>query len=127
MLQGIILLGLSLVVTVQQNPSELFYQSIRNNNMARLRALVDKHGAVTKDSRGQTPLMLTAAFGSFEATKLLIDAGADLKAASPTGLTALHLCVDDIRKVRLLIGCDGPEPCGAGTESRSRPAAGELA
>ena len=47
--------------------------------------------------------MLAAAFGSYDATKLLIDGGADVKAVSASRLTALHLCAGDIKKVRLLL------------------------
>jgi ankyrin repeat protein len=49
--------------------------------------------------------MIAAAFGSFEATQLLVEAGADVKAVSSSGLTALHLAAGagDIRKVRVLV------------------------
>jgi ankyrin repeat protein len=97
------LLVLSLAVTLQQDPGERFYQSIRNNDLVTLRSLIRDYGVDTKDSRGQTPLMLAAAFGSFDATKLLVDSGADAKAVSASRLTALHLSAGDLRKVRLLV------------------------
>jgi ankyrin repeat protein len=97
------LLILSVAVTFAENTGERFYQSIRNNDLATLRTLIKEHGAVTADSRGQTPLMIAAAFGSYDAMKLLIDGGADVKAMSASGLTALHLCAGDIKKVRLLL------------------------
>src|SRR2546428_5871605 len=109
-----IFLLISFIFPFQQNAAERFYQSIRNNDLATLRLLIGERGTATTDSRGQTPLMLAAAFGSLEATKLLIDAGADVKAVSASGTTALHLCAGDIRKVRLLV------EHGAGINVRSQ-------
>jgi ankyrin repeat protein len=91
------------MVVFAQSPGERFYQSIRNNDLAALQTLVREQSVNAADSRGQTPLMNAAAFGSYEAMKMLIDAGADVKAASASGLTALHLSAGDIRKVRLLL------------------------
>jgi ankyrin repeat protein len=86
-----------------QTVSERFYQSVRNDDLATLRSLVKDYGANLKDSRGQTPLMFAAAFGSLEAMNLLISSGADVKAESEFGVTALHWCTGDVRKVRLLL------------------------
>jgi ankyrin repeat protein len=86
-----------------QNLSDRFYQSIRNDDLATLRVLVKDNGANVKDPRGQTPLMFAAAFGSLEAMKLLISSGADAKAESEAGVTALHWCAGDVAKVRLLL------------------------
>jgi len=86
-----------------EDTGDRFYQSIRNNDLTTLRALIKQHGPSAADSRGQTPVMHAAAFGSYEAMKLLIDAGADVKAVSASGMTALHFCAGDIRKVRLLV------------------------
>jgi len=86
-----------------QSVSERFYQSVRNDDLATLRVLVKDNGADVKDSRGQTPLMFAAAFGSMEAMKLLISNGADAKAESEAGVTALHWCTGDVSKVRLLL------------------------
>ena len=102
MLRTILLLVGVLTLAVQA-PSDRFYQSIRNNDLTQLRTLVKEHGANMADTRGQTPLMMAAAFGSMDATQLLVDAGANVKAVSNSGLTALHLGVGDIRKVRLLV------------------------
>ena len=97
------LVFISFLTLTLQAPGDRFYQSIRNNDLASLRSLVKDHGANVTDTRGQTPLMIAAAFGSMEATQLLVDAGADVKAVSKSGLTALHLAVGDVRKVRLLV------------------------
>src|SRR4249920_1994036 len=71
-------------------PSDEFYQTIRRDDLPALRALVAAHGADVNDNAGQTPLMLAAAFGSSEAVRVLVERGADVKAQSGAGLTALH-------------------------------------
>ncbi len=86
-----------------QTVSERFYQSVRNDDLATLRVLIKDNGASVKDARGQTPLMFAAAYGSLEAMKLLIASGADAKAESEAGVTALHWCTGDAKKVRLLL------------------------
>src|SRR6185437_7278456 len=67
------------------------------------RTLIKTSGADLKDQRGQTPLMIAAAFGSLDAMKFLIAEGASVKAESDAGITALHWCTGDIDKVRLLL------------------------
>ena len=86
-----------------QDVSERLYQAVRNDDLATLRVLVKDNGANVKDARGQTPLMFAAAFGSLEAMKLLISSGADARAESEAGVTALHWCTGDVAKVRLLL------------------------
>ena len=102
---SILTLTLTLLGTAAfaQNVSERFYQSVRNDDLATLRLLAKDNGANVKDARGQTPLMFAAAFGSLEAMNLLISSGADAKAVSEAGVTALHWCTGDMRKVRLLL------------------------
>ena len=102
MLRSTLLLMASLTLAVQ-TPTDAFYPAIRNNELSVLRSLVKQHGANVTDARGQTPLMLAAAFGSLDAMQSLVDAGANVNVASNSGLTALHLGVGDIRKVRLLV------------------------
>ena len=96
-------LALMGIAAFAQNVSERFYQSIRNDDLATLRMLVKDYGAGLQDPRGQTPLMFAAAFGSLEAMKLLISSGADVKTESESGVTALHWCTGDVKKVRLLL------------------------
>ena len=98
-----ILLALPFLIVLQEPSGDRFHQSIRTNDLTMLRTLITQYGVNAADSRGQTPLMLAATFGSVEAMQSLLDAGANVKAASASGLTALHLAVSDIRKVRLLI------------------------
>lgn len=87
----------------QALPTEQFYQAIRNDDVRTLRELVARHGANVPDATGLTPLMLASAFGSYDAVKLLIDGGADVKAASTAGVTALHVAWRDEAIVRLLL------------------------
>ena len=58
------------------NTTELF-QAIRNGDNVYLRNNLDKATLEARDSRGATPLMHAAAFGSLETMKLLLDAHAD--------------------------------------------------
>lgn len=87
----------------QPAPSDQFYQAIRSNDLQALRTLVGKHGAEVKDAIGMTPLILASAFGSYDAAKLLVDAGADVKAASNAGVTPLHVAWRDEAMVKLLL------------------------
>ncbi len=87
-----------------QAPSdERIYQAIRINDLAALRALVAAEGANVKDALGQTPLMLASAFGSTEAVRQLLSAGADARLAASSGATALHWAVTNLEKTRALI------------------------
>ena len=83
--------------------ADRFYQAIRQNDLAALRTLARDEGVNAKDAQGQTPLMLAAAFGSADAMRALIASGADVRAASSAGLTALHFAADDATKTRLLL------------------------
>ena len=69
LLRGVMLLMVSVTIAFGQNTADRFYQSIRNNDLAALRMLIKQHGAVGVDSRGQAPLMVAAAFGSYEAMR----------------------------------------------------------
>ena len=84
-------------------PADSFYQAIRNDDLVALAALARTHGTAVTDAQEQTPLIVAAAFGSLEAVRLLVDAGAGINAASTAGLTALHLAAGDVRKVQLLV------------------------
>src|SRR5205814_2163530 len=86
----------------QPAPSDPFYQAIRNDDLSAIRGLVAAHGTEVRDAAGLTPLMLAAASGSDNAAELLLDAGADVKAARD-GITALHLAWHSETLVRLLL------------------------
>ncbi len=94
----------ALAVSAQSPPADdAFYRSIRSNDLPTLRALVRDHGVNTADALGQTPLMLAAAFGTPDAVRFLLDAGADVNARSKSGVTALHWGATEPAKVRLLL------------------------
>lgn len=82
---------------------ERVYQAIRQNDLTALQALAAAGGASTRDGLGQTPLMLASAFGSVEAVRLLLAAGVDPRAASNSGVTALHWAATNLDKARALI------------------------
>jgi ankyrin repeat protein len=64
---AILLSALTGPLTFAQTASDSIYIAIRNNDLPALRALIKDSGADLKDSRGQTPLMIAAAFGSLDA------------------------------------------------------------
>jgi ankyrin repeat protein len=87
-----------------QDASERFYQAIRNNDLASLRTLLKTSDVnATRDQRESTPLMFAAAYGSIDAMKLLLDAGADVNAKNAFAVTPLLWCTGDLAKVSLLI------------------------
>ena len=67
--------------------SDALYAAIRENDLARLQALLAGGADVNaRDPRGgATPLMYSAAVGSVEAMTLLLDKGAGVNAASASG------------------------------------------
>ena len=95
------------VVSAQDGVStgDSFYAAIRDNDLARLQALL-KGGAdpnVADARGGATPLMYAAAVGSVESMKMLLDQGAKVNGANSGGATPLMWSVTDINKVRLLL------------------------
>src|SRR5688572_16577236 len=100
---AVVLVMFAVTVSAQTPASDRFYQSIRQNDLTALRALVRDEGINAKDAQGQTPLMLAAAFGSAEAIRFLIANGADVRAASSSGVTALHWAASDAMKARMLL------------------------
>jgi ankyrin repeat protein len=87
-----------------EEPSDRLYTAVRNNDIASLGVLLKTSDANLRDKRGTTPLMDAAAFGSLDAMKLLLAAGADVNASNAFGATALMWCANDPEKVRLLVG-----------------------
>lgn len=86
-----------------QDIGDRFYEAIRGDNLAAVRALATPQAVNTADNHGTTPLMYAAAVGSSEAVKLLLDCGADPNARNAFGATALMWGAGDITKVRLLL------------------------
>jgi ankyrin repeat protein len=100
----IVLVLFASAVWAQAIPAEdRFYQAIRHNDLPALQSLVREQGVDTTGSQGQTPLMLAAAFGSADAVRVLIASGADVRMASPAGVTAMHWALTDIAKTRMLL------------------------
>ncbi|MCU1260373.1 MAG: Ankyrin, partial [Bryobacterales bacterium] len=97
-----------------QAPAETFYQAIRNQDLSTLRRLIKTSEVNSKDEKGAVPLMYAAAYGSLDAMKLLLDAGADPNARNAFDETALMWCAGDPEKVRLLLAH------GADVKARSK-------
>ena len=84
--------------------SKELYQAIRQNDLPRLRAMVDSSATANlRDSRGVTPLMYASAAGTADAMKILIEAGSDVNAKSGLDATALLWGAVDLAKTRMLI------------------------
>src|SRR5262249_46612728 len=79
-------------------PEDVF-QAIRNNHLDALKGADLK----VRDRRGDTPLIYAAGFGSPEAVKLLLDAGAGVNDRNAFDATALIWAANNPAKVRLLL------------------------
>ena len=90
-------------IAVAQEASDSFYRAIRNNDLASLRSLIKTSDVNTKDQRESTPLMYAAAYGSIDAMKLLLGAGAAVNSKNAFDATALMWCANDLAKVDLLV------------------------
>ncbi len=112
-LSVLVLGALSVIAAAADNPSDRYYNAIRNDNTAELKALI-RSSPKTVDSSGTTPLMYAAAVGSLSSMKLLAEAGADVNAKNEFGVTALMWCATDEAKVKLLLSK------GADVNARSR-------
>jgi len=102
-LSALFVLAFGVVSAFAQNPSDAFYQAIRSNDLSTLRTLLKTSGANLKDQKESTPLMYAAAFGSLDAMKILLDAGADVNAKNALSISPLLWCAGDLEKVRLLV------------------------
>jgi len=69
-----------------------------------LHAMVNSKGVKFKDKHATTPLHYAAAYGSVEAFRAILSAGADINAANEFGATPLMWAVAEPEKVRLLVG-----------------------
>jgi len=87
-----------------QQPGAALFDAVRQDDLSALKKqLAAGVPAGVRGLHGTTPLMLASAFGSLEAMRLLIDAGADVNAHNEFGSTALMWSVYDGNRVRLLL------------------------
>ncbi len=94
----------TLATAAAENGSDRFYQLIRNNDLAKLKAWVSQGADVnTKDARDETPLMYAATVGSVEAMRLLLDQHANPNVQNMAGATALIWSATDLAKTQLLL------------------------
>ncbi|MGI8744618.1 MAG: ankyrin repeat domain-containing protein [Bryobacteraceae bacterium] len=101
--------------------SDKLFAAIRNSDLKAINSLLASGSDVnSRDKRGTTPVMYAAAYGSFDAMKLLIDKGAGVNAKSDFGVTALMWAVNDLNKVRLLLDK------GADVNAKSKMGRGPL-
>jgi ankyrin repeat protein len=108
---------LALAVSAFGQGTELadkYYEGIRTNDLAMLNALVNSKGAKCKDKHATTPLHYAAAYGSVEALRVILSAGADVNAANDFGATPLMWAIAEPEKVHLLVAA------GADVNAKSR-------
>lgn len=91
------------LLTAEQKPSDRYYVAIRNNDVASLRELLKASNVNLSDDHGTTPLMYASEFGSIDAMKVLLKAGADVNVKNAFDATALMWCINKPDMVRLLL------------------------
>lgn len=98
---------------------ELF-TAIRSGDAKALKAqLRDPALKDAPDPSGRTPLIYAVMSAGLPVLRTLLDAGADPNAATPDGVTALHVAAFDLEKTRLLLA-KGANP-NAATKSGETP------
>jgi ankyrin repeat protein len=106
---------LLLACAAQAGDSAALFKAIRNDDLAQLRAGLKQPAAVNaRDNRQATLLMHAAAFGSPQAMRILLDAGADVNLKNTFDATALLWAAGDPVKARMLI------EAGADVKARSK-------
>lgn len=98
------LLLLPILCYAADNRSAEAFTAIRNNDIPALKAMLTSgFDPNTPGVRATPPLMYAAGFGSVEAVKTLLDAGADVNGKNAFDATALMWAVGDARKVKMLL------------------------
>lgn len=93
----------AVALSAADSPAERFYSAIRNDKLGDLKALIAAEGPQVRDKRGTTALMTASAYGSLDAMKMLIAAGADVNAKNDFDATALMWCGAEPAKAKLLL------------------------
>src|SRR5690349_12080216 len=102
----VLLLWIGLVSTAflsAGEPDVRLFQAVRSGDAGLLKQILTKANLESRDKRGATLLMHSAAFGNLATLKLLLDRGADVNARNDFGATALLWAARDPEKARLLI------------------------
>jgi ankyrin repeat protein len=103
-IKSVLFPSLFLLAAAQAQAGTDLFEAVRNNNLEALRTAVAENANLEpRSSRGVTPLMHAAAFGSPQAVKILIDAGADVNAKDGFGATALVWAAGDAAKAKMLV------------------------
>lgn len=78
----------------RMNHQQAIFTAIRNNDLPALATIIKAQPDVlnARDERGSSPLVLASYLGHFDATKALVEAGADLNAFSATGTALMGVC-----------------------------------
>jgi ankyrin repeat protein len=94
-------------------------KAIRSNDLAALRAMTRQELAETRDPRNWGSLHYAALYGSEDALKIVLGAGADPNARNQSGATPLILAAYSFEKTRLLVekGADVNARANNGTTS----------
>ena len=80
------------------------FTAIRNNDLSAVKSMAVKEGAANaRGDRETTPLMYASAYGSLDAMKILLAAGADANLKNSFDATALIWSVTEPEKVQLLL------------------------
>src|SRR5690349_14530394 len=81
--------------TARNTQTDALFRATREGNTDMVKSLLSSPGANVNatDDRGSTPLLEAARFGHDDICRVLIAAGADLKAKDRDGKTALMLAV----------------------------------
>ena len=92
-----------LLVSLPSAAAELF-TAIRNGDARAVKAHLREPGSKdAPNAEGLTPLMYAVMTAGPAMMRVLIDAGTNVDAAGPEGVTALHMAAYDLEKTRLLL------------------------
>lgn len=87
------------------------FQAIRDNDLSAIHQLLERDPTIhrARDERGSTPLLLASYLGHQDATKVLVEAGADLDVCGATGTALMGVCFkgyEEIARYLLDAGAD---------------------